>query len=106
MAQRQAAQERERKVANMIAEYGLDPEKDLSALAPILPMLDKNRIDALRQVEAMKIGKELEKIGSDSPNPETIRKLASRSLVLWCRGVEKLYFSSYPQNSHCEFLLP
>lgn len=77
-----AAQERERNVANMIAEYGLDPEKDLSALAPILPTLDKNRIDALRQVEAMKIGNAFQKIDPESPDPEAIRKLASRSLVL------------------------
>lgn len=77
-----AAQERERNVANMIAEYGLDPEKDLSALAPILPTLDKNRIDALRQVEAMKIGNAFQKIDPESPDPEAIRKLAARGLYL------------------------
>jgi hypothetical protein len=77
-----AAQERERNVANMIAEYGLDPEKDLSALAPIIPYLDKNRLDAVKQVEAIKIGKELEKMGSDSPDPDAIRKLSARGLYL------------------------
>ncbi len=77
-----AAQERERNVANMIAEYGLNPEKDLSALAPIIPYLDKNRLDAVKQVEAIKIGKELEKMGSDSPDPDAIRKLSARGLYL------------------------
>lgn len=77
-----AAQERERNVANMIAEYGLDPEKDLSALAPILPTLDKNRLDALRQVEAMKIGNAFQQIDPESPDPEAIRKLSARSLIL------------------------
>jgi hypothetical protein len=77
-----ASQERERNIANMIADYGLDSEKDLSVLAPILPMLDKNRIDAVRQVELIKIANEFRKIDPNSPDPETIRKLSSRSLVL------------------------
>lgn len=77
-----AAQERERNVANMIAEYGLDPEKDLSALAPIIPYLDKNRLDAVKQVEAMKIGNAFQQIDPESPDPEAIRKLASRGLYL------------------------
>ena len=77
-----AAQERERNVANMIAEYGLDPEKDLSALAPILPYLDKNRLEAVKQVEAIKIRNAFEKINPESPDPEAIRKLAARGLYL------------------------
>jgi|APGre2960657404_1045060.scaffolds.fasta_scaffold21581_2 hypothetical protein len=77
-----AAQERERNMANQIAEYGLDPEKDLSSLAPIFPMMDKNRIDALRKVETMKIANAFQKIDPESPDPEAIRKLSARSLIL------------------------
>ena len=77
-----AAQERERSMANQIAEYGLDSEKDLSSLAPIFPMMDKNRIDALRKVETMKIANAFQKIDPESPDPEAIRKLSARSLIL------------------------
>jgi hypothetical protein len=78
----QAAQEREKLIANELAMYGTDESKDLSSLSKILPYLDKQRLDAVKEVEALKIARELGKMGSESIDQDAIRKLAARSLVL------------------------
>lgn len=83
--QRQAAvanQERQTMIANELAQYGRNPDADLSSLAPILPMLDKGTLDAVQKVETIKIGDAYSKLDPNNPNPEAIRKLAARSLML------------------------
>lgn len=83
--QRQAAvanQERQTQVANALAQYGQDPNADLSSLAPILPMLDRSTLDAVQKVETIKIGDGYSRLDPNNPEPEAIRKLAARSLML------------------------
>jgi len=83
--QRQAAvanQERQTMIANELAQYGRNPDADLSSLAPILPMLDKGTLDAVQKVETIKIGDAYSKLDPNNPEPEAIRKLAARSLML------------------------
>lgn len=83
--QRQAAvanQERQTQVANALAQYGQDPNADLSSLSSILPMLDKSTLDAVQKVETIKIGDAYSKLDPNNPEPEAIRKLAARSLML------------------------
>jgi len=83
--QRQAAvanQERQTMIANELAQYGRNPDADLSSLTQILPMLDKGTLDAVQKVETIKIGDAYSKLDPNNPEPEAIRKLAARSLML------------------------
>ena len=83
--QRQAAvanQERQTMIANELAQYGRNPDADLSSLTQILPMLDKGTLEAVQKVETIKIGDAYSKLDPNNPEPEAIRKLATRSLML------------------------
>jgi hypothetical protein len=93
---RRTAMEQQRTIANSIAQYGSNPNADLSSLTSVIPYLSKQQLDAIQSVEQIKVANIASKIDKDNPDPYLIQQVAARSMALPSADANK-FFALYSQ---------
>ena len=79
---RRTAMEQQKMISNSIAQYGSDPNADLSSLTSVIPYLSKQQLDAIQSVEQIKLSNIASKIDPENPDPKLVQQVSARAMAL------------------------